>query len=243
MSNHYHLLLASRDAASLASFMQYLNSNLARELGRLHDWREKLWSRRYRAAPVLDEASHIERLQYILANSVKEGLVKHVRYWPGVHCYGQLVEKRPLRGVWVNRSKAYEARSKDEVPFTERLTLSLAKLPCWSHLTDSDYRERVRELSREMHESLGPRKRVLGQKKILKQHPHTKPKKSVRSPAPLCHAACSRLRQEFRLAFKAFVADYRRAFSEVATKTWGSCFPPGGIPPVAWCARPLPAPG
>ena len=49
MSNHYHLLLSSKDAASLAQFMQYLNSNIARELGRLHNWREKFWSRRYRA--------------------------------------------------------------------------------------------------------------------------------------------------------------------------------------------------
>ena len=55
MSNHYHLLLSSKDAASLAQFMQYLNSNIARELGRLHNWREKFWSRRYRATAVLDD--------------------------------------------------------------------------------------------------------------------------------------------------------------------------------------------
>ena len=33
MSNHYHLLLSSKDAASLAQFMQFLNSNIARETG------------------------------------------------------------------------------------------------------------------------------------------------------------------------------------------------------------------
>src|SRR5436309_5673126 len=46
-SNHYHLLLRVDDAEQLASFMGYLNSNLAREAGRLTDWREKFWSRRY----------------------------------------------------------------------------------------------------------------------------------------------------------------------------------------------------
>ena len=87
MSNHYHLLLSSKDAASLAQFMQYVNSNIARELGRLHNWREKFWSRRYRATAVLDEGAALERMKYILSNSVKEGLVKHPRYYPGVHCY------------------------------------------------------------------------------------------------------------------------------------------------------------
>ena len=33
MSNHYHLLLSSKDAASLAQFIQYLNSNIACEKG------------------------------------------------------------------------------------------------------------------------------------------------------------------------------------------------------------------
>ena len=35
-SNHYHLLLSVEDALQLARFMNYLNSNLAREAGRLH---------------------------------------------------------------------------------------------------------------------------------------------------------------------------------------------------------------
>ncbi len=52
LSNHYHLLIATPDASTLSSFMQYVNSNLAREVGRLHDWREKFWSRRYRASVV-----------------------------------------------------------------------------------------------------------------------------------------------------------------------------------------------
>ena len=43
LSNHYHLLLRPRDAPELARFMNYLNSNLAREAGRLHGWRERFW--------------------------------------------------------------------------------------------------------------------------------------------------------------------------------------------------------
>jgi len=49
LSNHYHLLLSVDNALQLARFMNYLNSNLAREAGRLFKWREKFWGRRYQA--------------------------------------------------------------------------------------------------------------------------------------------------------------------------------------------------
>ena len=36
LSNHFHLLLESKDAHSLAEFMKYFKSNLTRELARIH---------------------------------------------------------------------------------------------------------------------------------------------------------------------------------------------------------------
>jgi hypothetical protein len=44
----------------IAGFMAYLNSNLAREVGRLNHWKEKIWGRRYQSIPVSSEqaASH-----------------------------------------------------------------------------------------------------------------------------------------------------------------------------------------
>ena len=51
-------------AQRLASFMNYLNSNLAREAGRLIRWREKFWGRRYQAILVSQEAeAQIGRLR------------------------------------------------------------------------------------------------------------------------------------------------------------------------------------
>jgi REP element-mobilizing transposase RayT len=40
LSNHYHLLLTVSSAQRLSAFMNYLNSNLAREAGRVAKWRE-----------------------------------------------------------------------------------------------------------------------------------------------------------------------------------------------------------
>jgi len=47
--------------------MRYLNSNLAREVGRLIGWSDGIWSRRYQAILVSgEEGAQISRLKYVL---------------------------------------------------------------------------------------------------------------------------------------------------------------------------------
>ncbi len=85
------------DPEQLARAMCFINSNLAREAGRLHGFREKFWSRRYRAIPVTGElAAQIERLRCLLAHSCKEGFVLTPGGWPGVHCIDALLYGKPL---------------------------------------------------------------------------------------------------------------------------------------------------
>ena len=77
LSNHLQGLLTPDSPQQLAAFMNYVCGNLAREIGRLHDWREKFWARTYRAIVVSDEPdTQSERLAYILSQGVKEGLVE-----------------------------------------------------------------------------------------------------------------------------------------------------------------------
>ena len=167
LSNHYHLLLSSKNAEALASFMQYVGSNIAREVGRQHRWREKFWSRRYYASVVLDEAAQEDRMRYILSNSVKEGLVKHPRYWPGVHCYRHLVEGARLHGIWIDRTTKHFGPELSEKDFTTRYTLQLARLPCYEHLSDSQYRTTIRSLANEALAERGTPLKPLGQKRIF----------------------------------------------------------------------------
>ena len=234
MSNHYHLLLSSKDAASLAQFMQYLNSNIARELGRLHNWREKFWSRRYRATAVLDDAAAVERMKYILSNSVKEGLVKHPRYYPGVHCYRHLAEGRPLHGIWVNRSSMHTEPNLTETDASERLTLKLARLPQFENMPNTVYRDLIRSLTNDVLSEIERPVKVLGQKRILNQDPLTMPTSPSKTPAPLCHTACARLRNQFRQRFRDFVQAYKEAYKELADGQFKGLFPEGSIPPTAW---------
>ena len=237
MSNHFHLLVTAPSAAELAAFMQYVKSNLARRLGRLHGWKGKFWESRYSARPVIDEGAAIERMKYIFSNGVKENLVTHVRYFPGVHAHDDLVDGRILRGVWVNRT----ATRRTGQTVIERHTLRCAKLPFLAHLTDSEYRKLMVDLSKEVHAQLDPNRRVLGQAKILNADPHSRGKALKRRPQPICHSTCPTLKRAFRAAYKAFVTAYREAYAQFKEGVLATVFPPGGLPPVGWYGTP-PAP-
>jgi REP element-mobilizing transposase RayT len=80
-SNHIHLILSAPDQKTLSRFMNYINSNIAREAGRLHHWKDKFWSRRYRAIPILDDESLMRRVRYVLSHGCKEGLVSNPLQW------------------------------------------------------------------------------------------------------------------------------------------------------------------
>ena len=118
LSNHYHLLLWVPHAHRLAAFMSYFNGNLAREAGRLANWREKFWSRRYQAIVVSDEPhAQIGRLEYLLSHGVKEGFVRTPTEWPGVHSAKADISGKPLQGIWIDRSKAYWASERQATPW------------------------------------------------------------------------------------------------------------------------------
>src|SRR5947199_6371040 len=147
-SNHYHLLLRVEDAEQLASFMGYLNSNLAREAGRLVEWREKFWSRRYRSIVISDEeGAQVERFKYVLSHGAKEGLVDSPSQWPGVHCIHALLGGEPLVGYWFDRTQESSTLNRRED--VERLryatpeALELDPLPCWQGLTPEQIRARI----------------------------------------------------------------------------------------------------
>ena len=113
LSNHAHLLLSPESPQQLAAFMGYVDGNIAREIGRLHGWREKFWGRRYRSIVVShEEEAQVARLAYLLGNGVKEGLVERPHHWPGVHCARALCAGTELYGTWFDRTAQYEAAAR-----------------------------------------------------------------------------------------------------------------------------------
>jgi len=241
LSNHYHLLVRVADAQQLAEFMNYLNSNLAREAGRLARWREKFWGRRYQAVLVSDEeAAQVGRLSYVLAQGVKEGLVASPFDWPGVHCARALTEGTTVSGHWHDRTLESRARRKglplDPQAFVEREELSLAPLPRWQALTPEEYRARVQELIEEIEADARLRqeetgKPPLGREAVCRQDPHHEPNRIKKGPAPLVHAVDPAVRRGLRRAYFTFRDAYRYAARRLRAGAMDFEFPAGAFPP------------
>src|SRR4051812_30770797 len=239
-SNHLHLLLDVDDAQQLSRFMGYFGSKLAREVGRLTGWKQKIFGRRYQAIVVSpEEAAQIERLRYGLAHGAKEDLVERPRDWPGVHAVRALLEGEILEGLWFDRTQEYLARRRGEkfhpLQYATREVLELDPLPCWEHLTEEQRHVRVAALVEDIEsEAAARRKRTgttpLGVAAVLAQNPLQRPKKTKRSPAPAFHVASKAMRRELWNAYALFVAAYRAAAEKLRAGVRDVVFPRGSFP-------------
>src|SRR4051794_30414167 len=151
LSNHLHILAVPENARQLAAFMRDVKSKLARETNRLTGWSGPVFERRYEMTVVTDEdRAQIERLRYVLAQSVKEDLVERVRQWPGVHSAAALIDGTPLRGHWLDRTRELAARNQRQETTTPQFVTEehviLSPIPCWAHLPPEVYREHIADL-------------------------------------------------------------------------------------------------
>jgi REP element-mobilizing transposase RayT len=241
VSNHMHLLLAVEDAQQLSQFMGHFSSKLAREVGRLTGWKEKIFGRRYQAIVVShEEAAQLERLRYGLAHGAKEDLVDRPRDWPGVHAVRALIEGEILEGLWFDRTREYAARRRGEafglLQYATREVLELDPLPCWQHLSEKERRRRVTSMVADIEaEAVARRKRTgirpLGPAAILAQNPLQRPERTKKSPAPAFHAASQIVRRELRGFYTEFVAAYRDAAQKIRAGVLQVAFPIGSFPP------------
>lgn len=237
LSNHCHLLVSADDGAQLARFVGYVNSNVAREIGRLHDWRGPFWGRRHRPIPVLDDDAVVGRLRYLLAQSVKEGLVERPEDWSGATSTPWLLGQA-LVGTWIHRDDERRARQRDidadPAAYTKRYELELSPIPSWRGLSRVDIARRVRDLiDGIVAEAKATRKgAVLGLRAVLGQNPHEAPMESESSPAPACHASSPVARAAFREAYRAFTNAFRRAAlaAHQGIAALREAFPPGCFP-------------
>ncbi len=239
-SNHIHMLVTAESVKQLAEFMRFVNSNIAKEAGLLHRWKEKFWGRRYTSLDVLDDKKMIERAVYLLSHGCKEGLVLRPEDWPGVNCVEAVTRGKPLKGVWYDRTKLYEAARAGQAvsprDFATEYEVELSPLPCFSDLSEGEqraqYRAMVRDiekLAREQVVKAG--RRVMGTKRVLREDPHKRPRRIKKSPAPLCHCSDPEMWKRYRDDYRWFVSEYRAASrrlraGEQDVKFPGSCFPP-----------------
>ena len=205
-----------------------------------------MWARRYHAIVVSDEEeAQVGRLAYLLAHGVKEGLVARPQDWPGVHCVAALLGGGTLAGTWFDRTALYAAAKRGEektaFDFAEPEVVAFAPLPCWAQLSPEAVRTRVAELVETLVEdarrSRGSRP-PMGRQAIVKQHPHERPMRSNRSPAPAVHAASKAIRLMLRTAYWEFVASFRAAAERLRRGDRLVDFPRGAFPPPLPCTAP-----
>jgi REP element-mobilizing transposase RayT len=239
-SNHMHLILTTPDINSMSRFMNYINSKIAREAGRLHGWREKFWGRRYRAIPILDDQSLLARMKYVLAHGCKEGLVKRPSDWPGVNCVTALISGKNMKGTWFDRTAEYNARKEgktfERYEFATSYEVVLTPPTCWASFDEDERFRRIKviidEIESETKERLEKQRGgVLGVRQVLTQAPWERPLKIRRSPAPWCHASDGLTRKLYKLVYRKFVELYQEAserlrHGECNVKFPAHCFPP-----------------
>ena len=182
--------------------MEYVAGNIAREVGRLHDWREKLWSRRYRSIVVSDEEEAKWRASPTSSAMASRRGSSSARNTGPASSVLRLCSRGPsFEGTWFDRAAEYEARRRgeamadDDFATSERVVFT--PLPCWATLDAGVYRGRIAAIIRRIveegrHERAG--RPVLGKRAILSQDPHDRPLHSDHSPAPAVHAASKEIR-------------------------------------------------
>jgi REP element-mobilizing transposase RayT len=247
-SNHFHMILAGPDARTVSRFMNHINSNIAREAGRLHDWHDRFWSRRHRQILFLDQESLVKKVRYIMSHGCKEGLVPGVLDWPGVSTDRALLYGQKLEGTWYDRTAFYRAerRGKDVrlEDYATRYEVPIEPLPFLEEESEEQRQEFYRcmkgEIERETWQRAVDEKRgFLGVRAVLEQDPHGKPRRSKRSRAPLCYASRRSVRKTYERLYRRFVSLYRQALERFERGEAGVKFPPGCFLPPVVCPEPM----
>jgi REP element-mobilizing transposase RayT len=230
-SNHVHELAAVDSVEQMAAYQRFLKGNLAKELGRHYDWKEKFWGRRYHSACIADdELDQQKRLRYILANGCKDGLCDSPLDWPGVSTAWALSQGLwTLKGTWLDRSSQRSGRGEsDPVPVEE--TVHLSPLPFMEHWSKERRRQWFCDIIRDIEREARERKRTegtrsVGVKRILQQNPHDMPRNFRPSPAPLFHATNDVERRKLRNARELKEAAYQFAAERLRRGVIDSVFP------------------
>lgn len=179
LSNHLHIALRSRDG-QISAFMQYLKSNIAVELNRLHGRHGHLWERRFMASPILDSGAAIERAQYIWGHGVKEGLVESAQEWPGLASVKERLGDPTPSYTRFERTAFNRAMSKANKEgikrnkFTRKVSVRLSAWPFLEGLSAAECRKVVARLAGSAADEARLKrggKPALGVQAVLRQNP------------------------------------------------------------------------
>jgi REP element-mobilizing transposase RayT len=247
MSNHFHLLARSK-SLQMHLFMRDFQGQLARKLNRHWGRSGTFFERRYTATAVLDDDALTDKLRYTLCNPCESNLVRHPKLWPGLSSWSIHKSGEPLVGKVVNRKLYWSLKAKKEhvdaseqeliKMATEEFPLQMARLPKWDGIDDRAYRTRICDIIEDYaaHLAEGRKVRCLGAKKVVSQSFNDRPKKSKRSPRPICHTNCLETRKAYIEEMVVVIERYKEAAGKFHNSQFHNnetqiSFPQGTIPP------------
>ncbi|HZJ55462.1 MAG TPA: transposase [Myxococcaceae bacterium] len=239
-SNHLHLIVRAPQR-NLPQFMQYLLSNISKKIGALVRWRGAFWERRYAAQPLLDEAALLEKVRYVLAHGVKEGLVRRCSEWPGLSALPLMRDGTPRTFRWMNwtrrcRSAPASRRGpRIHERWAEPEELKLTTLP----IRGFDRLSVVRRFLDDCVHAIEKQARltyrkVMGAQGVCEQDPQRRPARPERSAAPWCHASTQRLREEFMERYRSFASAFLEASAAWRAGDLDARFPLAAVRPFLW---------
>jgi REP element-mobilizing transposase RayT len=240
-SNHFHAMVRAPSPIAMSKFMQRLQSNIAIKVGRLVGWRGRFFARRYSAEPVVDEGAQVERLSYILAHGVKEGLVSRCQAWPGLSCVHALLEGgRASVHSWRNWTLRWKMEVGEDVNIdrfssecpSETEVLELTPLPCWTTLTGAERSRVVAQLVAAI--DAGSATTTEDARRITQQDPLGAPLRTKHTPRPKAHASTKRLWIEAVHRYARFCAAFRRASRAWLSGAFDVEFPLHSFRPPPW---------
>ena len=239
-SNHLHLIVRA-PRGNLPQFMQYLLSNISKKIGALVNWRGAFWERRYSAQPLLDDVALLDKVRYVLAHGVKEGLVRRCADWPGLSALPLMRDGQPRTFRWLNwtrrcRSAQPSKRgSRLDERWAEDEELRLTSLPVHGFGRLSVVRQFLDECVRAIEQEARLAYRtVMGAGRVCAQPPQRRPPRPERSPTPWCHTTVRQLRDEFMEQYRSFATAFLEASAAWRQGNLGAAFPIAAIRPFLW---------
>lgn len=241
MSNHFHLVLQD-PRCQMSNFMRDFQRTLSHRVKELRQCTEVVFSRRFRASPLLDEAALREKIAYTLTNPIKDRLVTHLEDWPGINSWLHHTSGKPMVGKFYKKSNLRQIKRQnpdisDEKACqkaTDSHPITFEVPSCFSGDTSEERRESLVQFVEEYRSSLRKSfssKTVIGRKKILRRSWNHVPKTLESTSCPPCHCSCPKLRLQYLNRRRSITDQYRKSISKLRDGQCGVEFPVGTIPP------------
>lgn len=246
LSNHIHILLRAPNK-NLWKFAQEINREIAQRINRFIGRSGFFWGRRYDEQICLKEEDALEALLYISCNPVSHGLVRYAKNWPGISSYRYGVVGEEKTFLFTHFTKYKEAKRKaksgERVKLSDYQTkhkLELTKLPMFSDLDRTSYRDKLATLIHEREAELISRREesglsFLGRKGVLEQQAFARPKNPKKSPRPICYTKCFEAKKIFMSWYFFWWNAYKRASERLRSGFLDASFPEFCLKPPLHC--------